>query len=132
MQVDAGFVLAPAGPGYRYVRIDLDLMRLGRILLLASLAQLLGLSALAAALSEHPAFTKDVGAAEDSRTWHSLLPTATSEVTLSFTHVRPSSQAVFSVTALAATSFKHSVWMVAPAIRTAAVPRPRRHMLLRC
>lgn len=107
-------------------------MRLGRIILLASLAQLLGLSALAAALSEHPAFTKGVSATEDTLAWHSLLPAATSEVTLSFTHVRPSSQAMLAVTALADTSFKHSVWMVSPAIRTAAVPRPRQHSLLRC
>jgi hypothetical protein len=116
---------------YRYVRIDLDSMRLGRIILLASLAQFLGLSALAAALSEHPAFTKDVSTTEDSQVWHSLLPAATSEVTLSFTHPRPASYAVLAVTALAETGFKHSVWMVAPAIRTVAVPRPRRHTLLR-
>lgn len=131
MQFPAGFVLAVVWPQYRYVRIDVDPMRLGRIILLASLAQLLGLSALAAALSEHPAFTKDV-AAEDSQAWHSLLPAATSEVTLSFTHARASLQAVLAVTALSATGFKHSVWMVAPAVRTVAVPRPRRHALLRC
>lgn len=119
-------------PSYRYGRIDQASMRLGRIILLASLAQLLGLSALAAALSEHPAFTKDVTASEESRDWHSLLPAATSEITLSFTHSRPSTQAVLAVTALAATGFRHSVWMVAPAVRTVAVPRPRRHALLRC
>jgi hypothetical protein len=107
-------------------------MKLGRIILLASLAQLLGLSALAAALSEHPAFTKGVNASQDAQAWQTLLPEAGSEVTLSFTHARPSTQAVFAVTALAETSFKHSVWMVAPAVRTAAVPRPRRHALLRC
>ncbi len=107
-------------------------MRLGRIILLASLAQLLGLSALAAVLSEYPALTKDVSATEDSQAWHSLLPAAGPEVTLSFAHVRASSQAVLAVTALADTGFKHSVWMVAPAVRTVAVPRPRRHALLRC
>lgn len=132
MQFRAGFVLASLCPRYRYVRIDLDPMRLGRIILLASLAQLLGLSALAAALSEHPAFTKDMSLAEDAQAWHSVLPAATSEVTLSFTHLRPSTQAMLAVTALAETSLRHSVWMVAPAVRTAAVPRPRRHALLRC
>jgi hypothetical protein len=107
-------------------------MRLGRIILLASLAQLLGLSALAAVLSEHPAFTKDAGTAEDFRAWHPLVPSVGEEVAISFAHVRASSQAVLAVTALADTGFRHSVWMVAPAIRTAAVPRPRRHALLRC
>ncbi len=107
-------------------------MRLGRIILLASLAQLLGLSALAAVLSEHPAFTKDVGAPEDSQVWHSLVPSAGQQVSISFAPVRHSSLAVLAVTALADTGFKHSVWMVAPAIRTAAVPRPRRLSLLRC
>lgn len=99
--------------------------------MLASLAQLLGLSALAAALSE-PTFAKDVRAAEDPQARLSLIPAAVSGVTLSCTHSRTTTQAVLAVTALAETGFRHSVWMVAPAIRTVAVPRPRRHMLLRC
>ncbi|MEO5925996.1 MAG: hypothetical protein ABIR70_19405 [Bryobacteraceae bacterium] len=107
-------------------------MRLGRIILLASLAQLLGLSALAAALSELPAFTNDLHSTDDVQAWHALAPVINAEVTLNLSHVRASSQAVLAVTALSETSFKHSVWMVAPAIRTVAVPRPRQHMLLRC
>ena len=107
-------------------------MRLGRIILLASLAQLLGLSALAAALSEIPTFTNDQRPAEDAQVWNTLLPATSVDVAISFAHVRASSQAVLAVTALAETTLKHSVWMVAPAIRTVAVPRPRQHMLLRC
>jgi hypothetical protein len=107
-------------------------MRLGRIILLASLAQLLGLTTLAAALSEHPAFLNDLRPAEDAQAWHPLLPVAGAELAVSAVHVRASSQAMLAVTALAFTTLKHSVWMVAPAIRTAAVPRPRRHTLLRC
>src|SRR3954469_23719791 len=107
-------------------------MRLGRIILLASLAQLLGLSALAAALSEHPAFN-DVRSTDDAAAaWHALSPVVGSDVAVSFAHVRATSQAVLAVTALSSTTFKHSVWMVAPSIRTAAVPRPRQHQLLRC
>jgi len=108
-------------------------MRLGRIILLASLAQILGLSALAAALSEHPAFTKDVGSAEDSQIWSQLLPAVHADVNVSYApHVRASSQAVLALTALASTPLRHSLWMVAPAVRTVAVPRPRQHTLLRC
>jgi len=107
-------------------------MRLGRIILLASLAQLLGLSALAAALCEHPAFTNDQQSTEEAQAWHSLVPVAVPEVTLHFGHPRATSQAVLAVTALADTTFKHSVWMVSPAVRTTAVPRPRQHSLLRC
>ena len=107
-------------------------MRLGRIILLASLAQLLGLSALAAALAEHPAFN-DVRTADDAAVaWHALAPVVYADVTLNPAHVRATSQAMLAVTALSGTTFKHSVWMVAPAIRTVAVPRPRQHVLLRC
>jgi hypothetical protein len=105
-------------------------MRLGRIILLASLAQLLGLSALAAALTEHPAFTNDVHRADAA--WQTLAPAAGADVALNLAHVRASYQAVFAVTALAETTFKHSIWMVSPAIRTVAIPRPRQHALLRC
>ena len=115
-----------------YVKITSVFMRLGRIILLASLAQLLGLSALAAALSEIPAFTNDQRPSEDAQVWNALSTVATVDVAMNFAHVRASSQAVLAVTALAETSFKHSVWMVAPAIRTVAVPRPRQHTLLRC
>jgi hypothetical protein len=107
-------------------------MRLGRIILLASLAQLLGLTTLAAALSEHPAFTNDLHRADEAAAWQALAPVVGTDVPLNLAHVRASYHAVFAVTALSDTSFKHSVWMVSPAIRTVAIPRPRRHALLRC
>lgn len=108
-------------------------MRLGRILLLASLAQLLGLTALAAALGEHPAFTKDSGATGDAPTWGSTFAATAVEVA---PHLRSQNHtpvlAVLALSALAVTPLKRAVWMVAPAVRTAAVPRPRQYALLRC
>ena len=107
-------------------------MRLGRIILLASLAQLLGLTTLAAALADHPAFTNDVQHADEAAAWHALAPVVSADVSVNLSRVRASYQAMYSVTALAETPFKHSVWMVSPAIRTVAIPRPRQHTLLRC
>jgi hypothetical protein len=107
-------------------------MRLGRIILLASLAQLLGLPALMAALTEHPAFTAD-RAPEAAPAWGGspYAPVAVAVVSFS-AHVRGASQAVLALTALAETPLRRSLWMVAPAVRTVAVPRPRRLILLRC
>ncbi len=106
-------------------------MRLGQLILLASLAQLLGLPALAAALSEHPAFTEAAGAS--NQTARHLLPAAPMEtISHGAAKDRSASQAVLALTALAETPLWHSVWMVAPAVRTVAVPRPRRFTLLRC
>jgi hypothetical protein len=108
-------------------------MRLGRIILLASLAQLLGISALAAAISEHPAFTKDVATPLENPVWRALFAVPAADVTITTaSQVRSSSTAVLSVTALSETPMRRSVWMVAPSVRTVAVPRPRRYSLLRC
>ncbi len=105
-------------------------MRLGRIILLASLAQFLGLSALAAALSEHPAFTQP---SPDEHAWKVFLqPSCVDSHSFAAPRDRSSLQAVLALTALAETPFKHSLWLVAPAVRTAAVPRPRYYALLRC
>ena len=108
-------------------------MRLGRIILLASLAQLLGISALAAAISEHPAFTKDVTASQENPVWRALFAVPAADVTITTSsHVRSSSMELLSLTALSETPMRRSVWMVTPAVRTVAVPRPRRYSLLRC
>jgi hypothetical protein len=105
-------------------------MRLGRILLLASLAQLLGLSALAAALAEHPAFTQH---SSEEPVWKSFLqPVGVDAHSVISSHDRSSLQAVLALTALSETPLKHSLWLVAPAVRTVAVPRPRHYALLRC
>jgi hypothetical protein len=106
-------------------------VNLGRIILLASLAQLLGLPALAAALSEQPAVTTDAAKPSPEATWK-LLTVAQGEINLgSVSHDR-TSLAVLAVTALAETPLRHSVWMVAPAVRTVPVPRPCLYTLLRC
>lgn len=108
-------------------------MRLGRIILLASLAQILGLSALAAAMSEHPAFTKDVAAPEEHPVWKALFAAPATDVTITTaSHERPSSISVLALSALSETPLRRSVWMVMPAVRTVEVPRPRRYTLLRC
>lgn len=104
-------------------------MRLGRIILLASLAQFLGLSALVAALSEHPAFTQP---SPEEPSWKNLLPAGGDTYLNSASHDRHASQAMLALTALAETPLKHSLWLVAPAVRTVAVPRPRQYSLLRC
>lgn len=108
-------------------------MRLGRIILLASLAQILGLSALAAAISEHPAVTKDVAASEEHPVWKALFSVPATDVTITTaSSERPSSASVLALTALAETPLRHAVWMVMPSVRTVPVPRPRRYTLLRC
>jgi hypothetical protein len=97
------------------------------------LAQILGLSALAAAMSEHPAFTKDVAAPEEHPVWKALFTPSVTDVTITTaSSERPSSVAVLALTALAETPLRHAVWMVMPAVRTVPVPRPRRYTLLRC
>lgn len=104
-------------------------MRLGRIIILASLAQFLGLSALVAALAEHPAFTQP---SPEEPAWKHFLPAGSDAHLNIASHDRNSSQAVLALTALAETPLKHSLWLVAPAVRTVAVPRPRHYALLRC
>jgi hypothetical protein len=108
-------------------------MRFRRILLLASLAQLLGLTALAAALAEHPAVTTDSGAGEGGPAWRTPLAAAPAEIA---PHRGPQVRApwldVLALSALAATGLRRAVWMVAPAVRTAPAPRPRQYALLRC
>ncbi|MEI9813813.1 MAG: hypothetical protein WDO18_14710 [Acidobacteriota bacterium] len=99
-------------------------MRFGRIILLASLAQLLGLSALAAALSEQPASIRDVQMDQDHPVWQ-LLPIAIEPVFQSAPQPRPLSWTVFALNTLASTPLRRAVWMVAPAVRTTEVPRPR-------
>ncbi len=105
-------------------------MRFGRIILLASLAQLLGLSALAAALAEQPASIRDVQAAPDLALH--LLPVALEPVFHASTQTHRPGWEMLAFTALAHTHIRRAVWMVAPAVRTVAVPRPRQFTLLRC
>jgi hypothetical protein len=84
---------------------------------------------LAAALSDQPVLTKQAGAsAHDAK----VLVGSGVEIKLATASHDRTSQAVLAVTALAETPLRHSVWMVAPAVRTVAVPRPRRYTLLRC
>jgi hypothetical protein len=105
-------------------------MRLGQLILLASLAQLLGLPALAAALADQPASIRDVQPAPDAA-WQ-LLPAAAEPVFHPSAKPHHSSWEMLALTALSETHLRRAVWMVAPAVRTVAVPRPRQFTLLRC
>ena len=104
-------------------------MRIGRIIL-ASLAPLLGLSALSAAMATGPVVSN-----EKTLTRLLLLSVVTPMVessTLSDRTERPSPQAVIPFTALAETPFKHSVWMVASRTAPPFSPHSQQRSQLRC
>ena len=104
-------------------------MRIGRIIL-ASLAPLLGLSALSAAMATGPAVSN-----EKTLTRLLLLSVVTPMVessVLSDRTERPSPQAVIPFTALAETPFKHSVWMVASRTAPPFSPHSHQRSQLRC
>lgn len=103
-------------------------MRIGRIIL-ASLAPLLGLSALSAAMATGPVVSNE-------KTLTRLLlsvvtPMAESSV-LSDRTERPSPQAVLPFAALAETPFKHSLWMVTSQTVLPFSPRSQHLTQLRC
>ena len=104
-------------------------MRIGRIIL-ASLAPLLGLSALSAAMATGPVVSN-----EKTLTRLLLLSVVTPMVessTLCDRAERPSPQAVIPFTALAETPFKHSVWMVASRTAPPFSPHSQQRSQLRC
>ena len=86
-------------------------MRFGR-LILVSLAPLLGLSALAAAMVAGPAVSSEHKSNALTRLLLSAVtPMADTDV-MSVRAERPSPQAVLPVVALAVTPFRHSLWLV--------------------
>jgi hypothetical protein len=100
--------------------------------LLASLAPLIGLSALLAAMSAEPQVS---GSRPLTRLLQSVvqLVTPASDFTLAAPSTeRPSAHALLAFAALAATPFRHSLWMIS--IRPAVNLAFRRHQraLLRC
>jgi len=104
-------------------------VRIGRIIL-ASLAPLLGLSALSAAMATGPVVSN-----EKTLTRLLLLSVVTPMVessTLCDRAERPSPQAVIPFTALAETPFKHSVWMVASRTAPPFSPHSQQRSQLRC
>jgi hypothetical protein len=104
-------------------------VRIGRIIL-ASLAPLLGLSALSSAMATGPVVSN-----EKTLTRLLLLSVVTPMVessTLSDRAERPSPPAVIPFTALAETPFKHSVWMVASRTAPPFSPHSQQRSQLRC
>ena len=86
-------------------------MRFGRIILV-SLAPLLGLSALAAAMATGPAVANEHKSNSLTRLLLSVVTPMAESSTLHVQAERPSPQAVLPVFALAETPLRHSVWMV--------------------
>ena len=101
-------------------------MRFGRIILV-SLAPLLGLSAIsaamAAAMSAGPAVSNEHKSNSLTRLLLSVVTPMAESSALSDRGERPSPQAVLPFAALAESPFKHSLWMVAS---HAVVPFSRR------
>jgi hypothetical protein len=110
-------------------------VRFGR-LILASLAPLIGLSALTAVMATGPAVSNDISNGHKSNSLTRFLlsvvtPMAESSV-LSDRAERPSPQAVLPFTALAETPFRHSVWMVSSQTVLPFSPRSQHRSQLRC
>jgi hypothetical protein len=107
-------------------------VRFGRIILV-TLAPLLGLSAISAAIATGPAVSNEHKS--NSLTRFLLLSVVTpmdDSSTLSVRADRPSPQAVLPLAALAETSFRHSVWMVANQTVLPFSARSQHRSQLRC
>ena len=87
-------------------------MRFGRIILV-SLAPLLGLSALSAAMATCPAVSNEHKSNSLTRLLRSVVTPMDESSALNVRADRPSPQAVLPLAALAETPFRHSLWMVA-------------------
>jgi len=103
-------------------------VRIGRIIL-ASLAPLLGLSALSAAMATGPVVSNEKAL---TRLLLSVVTPMVESAVLSDRTERPSPQAVIPFTALAETPFRHSVWMVASRTVPPFSPHWQQRSQLRC
>lgn len=106
-------------------------MRFGR-LILVSLAPLLGLSALAAAMVAGPAVANEHKSKSLTRLLLSAVTPMADSVDLSVRDERPSPQAVLPFAALADTPFRHSLWMVASQAVEGFSPHSQHLTQLRC
>jgi hypothetical protein len=107
-------------------------VRFGR-LILASLAPLIGLSALTAVMATGPALSSEHKS--NSLTRRLLLSVVTpldESSALNVQAERPSPQAVLPVAALAVTPLKHSVWLVSSRTVLPFSPRSQHRDQLRC
>jgi hypothetical protein len=112
-------------------------MRLGRILV-AGLAPLIGFSALvlvASGQSGLHARNPEQGADPLARFLRSVVQLATAPAefaSVSASPERPSPQAVLAFSALAATAFRHSLWLLASLLAVNFLARRHQRALLRC
>jgi hypothetical protein len=106
-------------------------VRFGRIILV-SLAPLLGLSALAAAMATCPAVSNQQKSNSLTRLLRSVVTPMAESSALSVRAERSSPQAVLPFAALAETPFRHSLWMVSSRTIVPFSLRSRHLSPLRC
>jgi hypothetical protein len=106
-------------------------VRFGRIILV-SLAPLLGLSAISAAMATGPAVSNEHKSNSLTRLLLSVVPPMADSSALNDRAERPSPQAVLPFAALAETPLRHSVWMVASHTIVPFSPRSQHLSQLRC
>jgi hypothetical protein len=106
-------------------------VRFGRIILV-TLAPLLGLSALSAAMATGPAVSNEHKSNSLTRLLLSVVIPMDESSALSVRTDRPSPQAVLPVIALAQTPLRHSLWMVASQTVVPFSARSQHRSQLRC
>jgi len=106
-------------------------VRFGRIILV-TLAPLLGLSAISAAMAAGPAVSNEHKSNSLTRLLLSVVTPMAESSALSVRAERPSPQAVLPIAALAETPLKHSLWMVASQTVVPFSPRSQHLSELRC
>ena len=106
-------------------------MRFGRIILV-TLAPLLGLSAISAAMAAGPAVSSEHKSNSLTRLLLSVVTPMVESSVQNDRAERPSPQAVLPFAALAETPFRHSVWMVIARTAPPFSPHSRLRFQLRC
>lgn len=106
-------------------------MRFGR-LILASLAPLIGLSALTAVMATGPAVANEHKSNSLTRLLLSVVTPMDETSALNVQAERPSPQAILPIAALAVTPLRHSVWLVSSQTVLPFSPRSQHRDQLRC
>jgi hypothetical protein len=106
-------------------------VRFGR-LILASLAPLIGLSALTAVMATGPAVSNEHKSNSLTRLLLSVVTPMDETSALNVQAERPSPQAILPIAALAVTPLRHSVWLVSSQTVLPFSPRSQHRDQLRC
>jgi hypothetical protein len=106
-------------------------VRFGR-LILASLAPLIGLSALTAVMATGPVVSNEQKSNSLTRLLLSVVTPMAESSALNVQAERPSPQAVLPIAALSDTPLRHSVWMVSSQSVVPFSPRSQHRSQLRC